>query len=290
MENGSNLEQRAQSFSSDMQERLQLPEHVQLKQEYRALLGDDFYLELRAGSSTYNEGPDSRTMRYVYLQGPHGEVCRPLFALDLDQLIRTKEVEGLTWDAASISEALAVTDASLIPEIDLLETIRAVTESATVSDDGADKLNMLFIELLDKGTSVAIKSSTATHEDGTGIYAKQVAIEGDLAHVPPFFVTEPILEVRARRKNAELQTVFAEGRAGKFETYQQIANNLERAATYADPKDVHRDANGKVDFVMSDPRGALAVIAAERAMGLRDPKVEEFDFVEQYARELLIEQ
>ena len=54
-----------------------------------------------------------------------------------------------------------------------------------------------------------------------------------------------------------------------METYDEIADSLERDAYYARPEDIERDEDGEIIFVSGNIHDIQAIIDAERAIGGR---------------------
>ena len=297
MEHEPQLESRAQLAIAQANEVLTLPDSVRLTQRYYCSLGGDFFLELysaadtRIGDSTQMKS-EHKNLRYIYLTGPHemGN-CRPAFSLDVNMLVGEGEVSGLTDRAGTIQDAISIMPSNLQQERALLLTLVEILQehAAFAPTDPAktSAVNTMFTELLDQGATETFKSVRRTNEDGTILVASSVTIEGSLQHAWPLTQEKPRTKIAVLKNGAKDFVVLEESRQGMLESFEEIANPLQRAASYAKDENIIRDEDGKILMVSGSPMDEQAIKSAERAMGIRDLHPDQLAVIEEYVRSTL---
>ncbi|MGZ6005190.1 MAG: hypothetical protein ACXWLH_03485 [Candidatus Saccharimonadales bacterium] len=290
MDAESRLQERAQEVVNLSHELLLLPDNVQLMQEHHSNLGNDYSITVRSGSITFTDKFDAGPLRFIYLNGPHeADNCRPYLSLNLYALINDGEVKGMLDQPWCVEEFREAVQPGQEIEQELLTHLSSIVLAneryETIRPEKAQILDAHFQRLLALGSLVTRKFAHKQHEDETHVHLRSMTLEGTLENLGRFEVNEPRLKIEVHKLGDVNHTVLEEMRTGKIETFTEIANGMERAATYAKPEDVIRDKEGKIAAVLNSLDGLPPVISAARAMGLRDLRPEYLDVVEYYVRE-----
>jgi hypothetical protein len=294
MEREPRLEARARHVLAQAEEVLTLPDEVQMLQRYRCHLGGEYFLELRATSSTYESEWSDGNSRYIYLYGPHRQAnyCGPLFSLELNALTEDGEVDGLLKKYPSIGDAIRLAPPALRSESDLLKQTLAIMRQSDshASLESADirALENSFMMLLDTGALVTTKDVLRTHEDGTEVRARSKHIEGSLQHIWSVEFEEPRSIITVGQESERNHTVLEETSNGRLESYEEIADGIERAAAIAKEEDICRDEDGSIICISGTVADEQVIAAAERAAGLRELHPGQIELVEKYVRDVFI--
>lgn len=290
MEQEPQLEERARFVLRLAEEALTLPDEVYMLQRYHTHLGGDYFLELRATSMTCESEFSDGNSRYIYLYKPcESGYCGAAFSLELNALVQDDEVAGITDDYTVIAEAIGATPPIQAAERTLLRQLLSVMErddaGAAPDRRAVQALEVSFMTLLGAGAFITTKDVTRTHDDGTEVYARSQHIEGSLQHVWTVELEEPRLMITVGRDTDVNHTVLEETHAGTLESYEEIADLMARAAASAKEEDILRDEeDGSIICVSSDLVAEQVLVAAERAMGVRDLHPDQVALVEKYVQ------
>ena len=266
-----------------------MPDSVQMMQRYTCRMDGNYALELRASSSTFADDPLGSS-RLVYVNGPHEPGnCRPAYSLDLNMLVQRGEVYGLTSDTTSIYEAARAADSEQREEAAFLHQLFALMQRHELNEPlesiEVQELEFSFTSLLKRGAIHTAKHAARTHEDGTKVGLGGSFLEGPLQHAWSIEREWPRIRMGVQKAGDKNHTILEETSEGELESYEEIANFMQRYAAIVGEDNVVRDDQGNIIMVKNVYDSEQAVMAAERAMGLRDLHPAQVELVGHYLEE-----
>ncbi len=206
----------------------------------------------------------------------------PFFSINIDTLDdeNYKEPSGLLERWTELEPLCEDTKFGSAEDTGLIRTIFAAVKSiktgALLGEDILDEIPSSFATVLSKGSTVVQRSTHGEIFDGgSTIDLREVNITGSLQHLT-FHTKLPKLLISLHQIDEQDHAVFSQRPTGSYETYLEIADPLEREARVEGSK-VIRDSEENIILVTSNPEGKEALEDAERAVGLRDLRLDYLD-------------
>ena len=252
--------------------------------EYRGVLGPRWSLGVRENYDESNGSRDSELTRYIYINDhdePQNEaskssnICthRPYLSLSVESLKgEHAEPRGLLENWYELPEIIAQSNIASETEIQLMELAKDLLVEChndnPLDREKLDELDFAFQALLSAGSRSINRRKRYKLADGQSIRLVDYQIRGSLEQVPMSYANSSRLRVEQHEPTNAFHTVLQEYLPGRFETFEEIADTLEREASVPGAE-VVRDGDGDIIYVGSNVRNREVIEESERAMGLR---------------------
>lgn len=253
--------------------------------EYRGVLGPRWSLGVRENFDESNGFRDSELTRYIYINNhdePQNEtsgasnICthRPYLSLSVESLKgEYAQPRGLLENWYELPEIIAQSDTASEAEIHLIELAKDLLvefhNDRPLNLQKLDELDFTFQALLNAGSrSINRQKRYRLADEQSTIRLVDYQIRGSLEQVPMSYANSSRLRVEQHETTNALHAVLQEYLPGRFETFEEIADTLEREAAVPGAE-VVRDGDGDIIYVGSNVRNREVIEESERAMGLR---------------------
>lgn len=228
-----------------------------------------FRASIDCSSTSFDE--ELGNLQYIYFSRP--DSGNPVdYSINVNNLVRDRIVDGWFEDEAVMDEAYRQL-ANYSPEKrivrNVLAAIQRINNDELPSDNLIHAIALDFSNFVNQGDELTHRYVSRPLTDGGILSVEAIDIKGDRERMRTFVGIEPALKVSVQAAGIDRQTSLEFGWDGLVETYDEIADSLERDAYYARPEDIERDEDGEIIFVSGNIHDIQAIIDAERAIGGR---------------------
>ncbi len=232
--------------------------------------------------TTYEDGGDLGNLQYLYisrLSSPN-----PVdHSVDISTLVTWSRLDGWLEGDSLLGEALAGLPADSPESVLLGNIITAVgnlENDLEIADDLHHAIALGFGTISSQGDEVVQRYVSRPLPDGSMLKVDTTTITGDEQRMQTFLGVDPVIKVSVQPADSDYQTSLDFNWDDTYETYVELADEIERDAYYARPEDVERDDDGVIVFVTNSLDEVRAIIAAERAIGSRQLRPELLSVIE----------